>query len=164
MSVDLMGDKEMENQGQNGVLITQCGIRNISPSMAVAITLLLPVIACASMLLILFTFFPFDETTPPTLMSVLAHDFVQMNKSTAVAANKRIRHVIAYTEPPILSDGRKQHLTIAIDNGAIILSMPNGGMAVNFLRMCVRKYNCQVSNATDNTRIRITVTQRSAHV
>lgn len=39
------------------VFITQGEPRNISPSIAVAITLLLSVIACASMLFIAFTFF-----------------------------------------------------------------------------------------------------------
>lgn len=94
-------------------------------------------------------------------MSVLAHDFVQMKASTAVAANNRIEHVIAYTKPPILSDGRKQRLTITMDSGAIILSLPNGTMAANFLQQCIKKYNCQVSNATDNTHIKIIVTQQA---
>ncbi|MHB1630664.1 hypothetical protein [Acidithiobacillus sp.] len=108
----------------------------------------------------MFAFFPFDETTPPSLMSILAHDFVQMKSSPAADTSDRVERVMAYTKPPILSDGRKQYITTTMRNGAITFSLPNGTMAANFLLQCIKKYDCRVSNATDNTHIKITVTQR----
>jgi hypothetical protein len=139
--------------------------RAASSSAAVVVTPLLAVAVCAALLsLVAFAFFPFDETTPPSLMSVLAQDFAQMKSSPAADTSDRVERVMAYTKPPILSGGRKQYITSTIKNGAIIFSLPNGTMAANFLLRCIKKYDCRVSNATDNTHIKITVTQRTPSV